>query len=175
MLVLTWIRKIYKTLSADASPSAIAFGAAFGLTAGCVPLSSGAFLVLVAILLVLRVQISAGLLFFVLGRVATLGCGEAVFYPLGDALLYAEPLMGFWTWLLNAPGFAWSGFAYPAVLGGFVFGASVGAALFLPLCYLVIAYRRWAHDRLQKNRFFRWITGFWLTKILKWVLVGGNA
>ena len=72
------------------------------------------------------------------------------------------------------PAFAWSGFEYPAVLGGFVFGALVGATLFVPIRYLVIAYRRWAHEKVSKNKFFKWLTNFWLIKILKWVFVGGT-
>jgi uncharacterized protein (TIGR03546 family) len=174
MLLLAWIRKIYKVLSADASPSAIAFAAAFGLTLGCVPVTSGAFLCLLLLLLVFRVQVSAGILFWVIGRAMTLVFAKVAFYPIGDSLLYNESLMGFWTWLLNAPVFAWSGFAYPAVLGGFVFGAGIGAALFVPIRLLVIAYRRWAHEKVSKNEFFKWMTNFWFIKALKWVFVGGT-
>ncbi len=174
MLLLAWIRKIYKVLSADASPSAIAFGAAFGLSLGCVPVMSGAFLFMLLLLLVVRVQVSAGILFWVIGRLLTLVLAKVAFYPIGDALLYTEALMGFWTSLLNTPFFAWSGFDYPAVLGGFVFGAVVGAFLFVPIRLLVIAYRRWAHEKVSKNKFFRWLTSFWFIKALKWVFVGGT-
>ena len=58
MFVLAWIRRLYKVLSADASPSAIAFAAAFGLAAGFVPCSSGYTQLLVLLVVVFRVQIS---------------------------------------------------------------------------------------------------------------------
>ena len=77
MLFLTWIRKIYKALSADASPTAIALGAFFGLMAGCVPITSGIFLYLIGVLLVFRVQLSAAILFWVIGRALSLVCGHA--------------------------------------------------------------------------------------------------
>ena len=54
MLVLTWIRKLYKTLSADASPTAIALAASIGIVAGFLPINSGAFLVLLLALLIFR-------------------------------------------------------------------------------------------------------------------------
>jgi len=46
MLILTWIRKLYKTLSADASPEAIAFAASFGIMLGFLPVQSGIFFIL---------------------------------------------------------------------------------------------------------------------------------
>ncbi len=172
MFVLIWIRRAYKALSADASPSAIAFGAAFGLTAGCVPMTSGMFWLLLVLLLVLRVQISAGLLFWFIGRAITVVGGVALFDQIGHALLYSDGLRSFWTWLLNAPGAAWLGLEVPAILGGVVFGLVVGAVQFVPLRLTVIAYRRWAHEKLSKNRFFRWLTGFWFVKVLRFIFIG---
>jgi uncharacterized protein (TIGR03546 family) len=173
MLILTWIRKIYKVLSADASPAAIAFGAAFGLTLGCVPVSSGAFIALLALLLVFRVQLSTAILFWVIGRAVTFAGGAALFDGIGESLLYAGSLTAFWDWFLDeVPGLAWSGFDCPAVLGGFVFGAAAGAALFVPLRLVVISYRRWVHDKVSKNRFFRWLTNFWVVKLCKWLFAG---
>lgn len=174
MLLLTWIRKIYKVLSADASPSSIAIAAVFGLTAGCVPVTSGAFLFLLLLLLVFRVQVSAGVLFWIIGRALTLAFADTAFYAIGDGLLYAESLRDAWTSLLNTPLVAWFGFSYPAVLGGFVFGLGLGTILFVPFRRLVIAYRRWAHDKVSKNRFFKWLTSFWFIKALRWIFVGGT-
>jgi len=173
MLLLAWIRKIYKALSADGSPSAIAFGAAFGFTAGCVPVTSGAFLFMLLLLMIFRVQFSAGILCWAIARIITFAGGGYLFVGIGEALLYTESLQGFWTWLLNAPGFAWSGFRYQAVLGGFVFGALVGGLSFVPVRLTVIAYRKWAHEKLSNNRFFKWITNIWLVKLLKWGFVRG--
>ena len=172
MIVLTYIRKIYKALSADASPAAIALAALLGLTAGCVPLRSGFTLFVLLVILFFRVQITTAILFWAVGRIVTLAGMASLFADFGGLLLETEALKGFWTWFLNLPGVAWFGFGNYAILGGAVCGFVLGAALFVPIRLLVIAYRRWVHDRVSKNRFFRWLTNFWVTKLVKFVFVG---
>jgi hypothetical protein len=71
MFLLAFIRKLYKTLSADASPAAIAFAVAFGVVAGCVPVVSGLALFMLLLCLVFRVQLSAALLAWGLTRLAS--------------------------------------------------------------------------------------------------------
>jgi uncharacterized protein (TIGR03546 family) len=175
MFVLAWIRKIYKVLSADSSPSAIAFAVAFGLTAGFLPLRSGFALLMILSVLVFRVQVSTALLAWGLGRLIAAAGGVAFFDRLGEGLLYAASLEGFWTWALNLPVVAWFGFDCPAILGGAVTGVILGAGLFVPVRLLVIAYRRWAHEKLSQNRFFRWLTSFWLVKVLRFIFIGARA
>jgi uncharacterized protein (TIGR03546 family) len=173
MIILVWIRKIYKALSADASPSAIAFALAFGLTLGFVPLTSGVGLCLLLALLIFRVQLSMGLLAWAAGGLLRLGL-SGLFFSVGDALLEAEPLRGFWTWFLNLPVVYWLKLDYPAILGGAVTGVVLGAALFVPVRLLVLAYRKWAHDRLSQNKFFRWATNLWLIRLLRFVFIGAT-
>lgn len=171
MFVLSWIRRLYKVLSADASPSAIAFAAAFGLTAGLVPPYAGAFVLLVLLVLLVRVQITTAIAFWAIGSLLRLPLAPAL-AGLGESLIEPASLHGFWTWALNLPVVAWLHLEHYVVLGGLVAGAVAGAVLFVPLRWLVISYRRWAHDRLEKNRFFRWLTSFWLTRALRFVFVG---
>lgn len=172
MFLLTLIRKLYKVLSSDASPSAIAFAVAFGIVAGCVPVSSGLAVFMLLLTLVFRVQISAALLAWGLTRLLAVALLAPSFESLGESLLERPALEGFWTFALNLPVVAWFGLHRYAILGGAVVGVLLGAALFLPLRMAVVSYRRWLHDKVSQNKFFRWLTSFWFVKLLKFVFVG---
>jgi uncharacterized protein (TIGR03546 family) len=172
MFILTFIRKLYKALSSDASPTAIAAAAAFGIVAGCVPASSGLFLFMLLLTLVFRVQISTALFVWALTRLACVVGLARAFEGVGETLLEAEALKGFWTWFLNLPVVAWFGLHRLAILGGAVVGLIVGAFAFVPIRMLVTGYRRFAHEKVSQNRFFRWLTNFWVVKALRFVFVG---
>lgn len=173
MLILTWIRKLYKILSADSSPEAIGFAAAFGLVAGFLPLTAGMTLILLLSILLFRVQVSTAIAFWGIGSLFRLALAP-LFYRIGFALLESDGARGFWTWFLNLPVIAWLDLEVYAVLGGLVAGVVAGPGVFLLMRQVVIAYRRWLHEPLAKNRFFRWLTSFWLTKALRFVFVGGR-
>jgi uncharacterized protein (TIGR03546 family) len=173
MFILIYIRKIYKALSADASPSAIAFAVLFGLTLGFVPIfKSGLGLLLLCSLLVFRVQVSTALLALGLGKLIALAGAARYFVPVGWNLIEAESLHGFWKWFLNLPVVPWLDLQTYAVLGGAVLGAGLGIILFFPVRQLVVAYRHFLHDRVSKNKFFKWLTNFWFIKVLRFIFIG---
>jgi len=172
MFLLTFIRKLYKTLSSDRSPSAIAFAVAFGIVAGCVPVFCGLTLFMLLLTLVFRVQIATALLAWGLTRLACLAGLARGFESLGESLLETESLKPFWTWLCNAWVTAWFGLDRYAILGGALTGVLLGAALWYPVRAFVIGYRRFAHEKLSQNKFFRWLTNFFVVKFLRFVFVG---
>lgn len=175
MFILTFIRKLYKALSSDASPSAIAFAVAFGAIAGCVPVRSGLFFFLLGLILVFKVQVSTALFTWALTRLACVAGLARAFEGVGERLLEAGALKGFWTWFLNLPVVAWFGLDHLAILGGAVVGLAVGALCFVPVRMLVIGYRRFAHEKVSQSKFFRWLMSFWVVKILRFVFVGSSA
>ena len=175
MFILTFIRKLYKALSSDASPTAIALAVAFGAIAGCVPVRSGLFFFMLALILVLRVQISTALFAWALTRLACVAGLARAFEGVGEKLLEADALKGFWTWFLNLPVVAWFGLDHLAILGGAVVGFVVGAILFVPVRMLVSGYRRYVHEKVSQSKFFRWLTNFWIVKILRFIFVGSGA
>lgn len=175
MFILTFIRKLFKVLSSDSSPSAIAFAVAFGIVAGCVPLLSGLALFMFFLVLILRVQITAALFAWALTRLAAVAGLERYYEDLGYGLLERESLQPFWTWLINLKVFAWFSLDKYAALGGALVGVFLGAALFFPVRWLIIAYRRWAHEQLSQNKFFRWLTNFWMVKLLRFIFVGAPS
>jgi uncharacterized protein (TIGR03546 family) len=175
MILLTWIRSLYKVLSADASPAAIAFGIAFGTLLGCVPITSGLGLLLVAAILVFRVQLSSALLAMGLAKLA-IACGAgAIFVPAGEMLLENDPLRPMWTTVLNLPVVAWLDLDVLGVMGGAAIGLAAGLALFWPVRQLVVSYRRCVHEKVAQNRFFQTITNFWFIKALRFIFIGGNV
>ncbi|HLU47701.1 MAG TPA: TIGR03546 family protein [Planctomycetota bacterium] len=171
MIVLKWIRSLYKVLSADASPSAIAFATAFGILGGFLPFTTGLAMLLIALILVVRVQASTAIAVWLLASLIRLGAAP-LFFEVGWAVLENESLRPFWTWFLNLPVVAWLDLDRYAVLGGAICGLALGAAIFFPMRGLVIAYRRWAHERLSQNRFFRWLMSFWFVRLLRFIFVG---
>ncbi len=175
MFLLTLIRKLYKVLSSDSSPSAVAFAVAFGILAGCVPVLSGLALFMLILTLVFRVQIAAALFAWGLTRLACIAGLARGFESLGEGLLENEALKGLWTWACNAKILGWFGLNYYAILGGAVSGLVAGAVLFLPVRWAVVGYRRFAHEKVSQNKFFKWLTNFWVIKILRFVLIGSGS
>ena len=146
MLILIWIRKIYKVLAADASPSAIAFGVLFGLNLVCLKLSSGLALFMISSLMVLLLQITSSLLALAVGKILSAVGLAALFVPVGEKILETEALRPFWTWFLNRPVVAWLDLHVEAVTGGAALGIVMGLALFVPIRQLILAYRRFLHE-----------------------------
>ena len=173
MFFLTFLRKLYKTLSRDSSPEAIAIAFAFGWMAGCVPISCGLTVLFAFALLLFRVQISTALFAWALSRLAGVAGMALLYESVGEWVLEPEAVRPFWTWVFNeVPLAAWTGLDHHAIAGGVTLGLVVGLASIWPVRALVKAYRVWAHDRLSDNRFFRWLVNFWVVKALKFVLVG---
>ncbi len=175
MFLLTFIRKLYKVLSSDGSPSAIAFAVAFGVVAGCVPVLSGLAFFMELLTMVFRVQVAAALLAWGLTRLACIAGLARLFESMGEPLLENESLHGFWKVVCNAPVLAWFKLDRYAVLGGAITGICVGAALFLPVRMFIIAYRKFAHEKLSQNKFFKWLTNFFVVKFLRFILIGSQA
>lgn len=175
MFLLTLIRKLYKVLSSDSSPSAIAFAVLFGVMAGCVPAVSKLTLFLALLTLVFRVQIATALVAWGLTRLACVAGLARGFEALGEKLLEAEGLKGFWKTVCNAPVLAWLDLHVYAILGGALTGLLLGVALFVPVRLAVVGYRRYAHEKISQNKFFKWFTNFFVVKFLRFILVGSSS
>lgn len=174
MFLLTFIRKLYKVLSSDASPSAIAFAIAFGVVAGCVPVLSHLALFMLLLTLVFRVQIASMLLAWGLTRLACLVGLARAFESMGETLLEKESLKPLWKFVCNTQVLAWLDLHIYAILGGAVTGVCVGALLFMPVRWFVISYRRFVHEKLSQNKFFKWATNFFVVKVLRFIFVGSQ-
>jgi uncharacterized protein (TIGR03546 family) len=175
MILLAWIRRMYRILSADASPAAIAFGVAFGLVLGCIPLWSGIGFLFALVALVFRVQLSSAMMSMAIAKLLIAAGGGMAFVPLGQTVLEADALRPTWTTVLNWPIVAWLDLDRLGVTGGLCIGLACAVLAFWPVRQLVVSYRRWVHDKVSQNRFFQTITNFWFIKGLRFILVGGEA
>jgi hypothetical protein len=100
---------------------------------------------------------------------------DRVAASVGEALLEADALRGFWTWACNLPVLAWFDLNWVAVTGGAAVGVALGAIIFWPIRQLVIAYRKCVHEKVSQNKFFRWLTNFWFIKLLRFIFIGAKA
>ena len=50
----------------------------------------------------------------------------------------------------------------------------LGIALFFPVRWAVIGYRRFVHEKVSQNKFFKWLTNFFVIKILRFIFVGST-
>ena len=175
MILLAWIRRLYKVLSADSSPGAIAFGISMGLVLGCVPLMSGVGLVLLLALLIFRVQLSSAMMAAAIAKLLiALGFGT-VFVPVGAIVLETESLRPLWTTVLNLPVVAWLDLDCLGITGGVLIGLVAATLFYWPVRQAVVSYRRWVHAKVAQNRFFQTITNFWFIKGLRYIFIGSEA
>jgi uncharacterized protein (TIGR03546 family) len=175
MLLLAWIRRLYKILSADASPTAIALGISFGLVWGCVPFGSGIGIALLITAMIFRLQLSSAMMAMAIAKLmVAVGAGMA-FVPIGSAILEADALRATWTLVLNLPVVAWLDLDILGVTGGLFAGTSLAVLAFWPVRQTVVSYRRWVHEKVSQNRFFQVVTNFWFIKGLRFIFIGGEA
>jgi len=142
MLILKMIIKFIGILNKDASPREIAGGMALGFIAGMTPLASLHNLVVLFLLIVLRVNITAGI--FAMGLFSGVAyLLDPLSNKIGYALLTMPGLKGIWTSMYNMPIINWSRFNNTLTLGSLV--------LSLVLFYPVLIFLRWAVVRYRQK------------------------
>jgi len=149
-LLLRQLRKLYKVIVSETKPSQIAAGFCFGVLLGLTPLLSLHNLLLVAFLLLLRVNISACFLsmgVFKLLSVPLSGAANA----LGASLLTAKSLHGLWRWV------AWNLGAFELnntqVLGSLL----ISLVLCVPVFFGSMAFVKRAREILTEGRKDHWL------------------
>jgi len=152
MLAIKFMLKFIAILNKDASPKQIAGGMALGSIAGITPLLSLHNLLVLFVLIVLNVNITAGIL--------AMGVFSAVAYlldPLSNAIGYylltgVPALTMFWTLLYNLPVVAWARLNNTLTLGSLVLSLLFFWPLFFLLWWGVILYREKLMARMAKLR-----------------------
>jgi uncharacterized protein (TIGR03546 family) len=149
MIWIKLIKKLFKALNADASPSEIALGVVFGAIIGLTPAFALHNLVILALIIVVRVNVSAAvfssILFGVIGFATDLLADI-----IGYELLTADGLNKLWTALYNMPAVPLSRFYNTIVLGSLL----ISFVLALPVYFLskkfVVFYREKLQEKVQK-------------------------
>ncbi|MBN2407760.1 MAG: TIGR03546 family protein [Elusimicrobia bacterium] len=157
MIWIKLIKKLFKALNADASPAEIAAGVILGSVIGLTPAFALHNLLVVALIIVLRVNVSAAVFSSLL--FSAVGAGiDPVSHIVGKKLLLAPGLNGFWTSLYNVPVAPLLAFNNTVVLGSLVLSLVLMIPLFLFTKRFVIVYRERLQEKVQK---------FKLVKLLK--------
>ncbi len=141
------IAKFLKILNSETDPTQISLAFCFAMIAGLSPLLSLHNLFVVLLVLVLRVNLSA----FLLGFVVFSGIAyllDPVFHQVGLTLLNAPALNGLWTGLYDQALWRIARFNNTLVMGSLV----LALALFLPL--LLLSNRL---IRQYRARFLNWV------------------
>lgn len=151
MLIAKMIIKLINILNKDASPREIAGGMALGFIAGMTPLASLHNLVVLFLMIVLRVNITAGI--FAVGVFSGVAY---IFDPLsnkiGYALLTLPALKAFWTSLYNMPVINWSRFNNTLTLGSLVLSLVLFYPVLIALRWAVVKYREKVMAKIAKWR-----------------------
>lgn len=150
MFVLKLLARLFKILRSGASPAQIAGGFCLGMIVGLTPIASAHNLIILALLIVLKVNLSMAILsVLIFSAVAYLF--DPLFHAFGYWLLVdAAPLRGLWFFLTDQPLLALANLNNTVVLG------SLAAALilFAPAFWLVVKgvrfYRATLGERMEK-------------------------
>ncbi|TQV84304.1 TIGR03546 family protein [Exilibacterium tricleocarpae] len=149
--------KLLKVLNAEDNPAQIALAVCLAAILGLTPLLSLHNLLILFLVLVLRVNISAFLLFaLVFSGIAYLL--DPLFHRLGHSLLTAEGLQGMWTLLYNTAAGRLSEFNNTLTLGSLVFAVALSVPLFFAAKTGVDRYRA---------RLLPWVEKTHLVRVLK--------
>lgn len=172
MFWLKFISKFIKVLRSGESPPLIAGGFAMGFFVGLTPFWTLQNMLLLAIAILTKVNLSAVFFaLFLFSFVAFLF--DPLFHDLGYAVLVnVESLQGLWTTLYNWPIVPFSRFNNTVVMGS----ALTALVLALPVYYLankgIIAYRRTWGEKIEKSKLVKAVKGTtvfqWYAKIRDW-------
>jgi len=149
MLVAKYFFKLLKAISSEAEPWQLAAGFVLGMIMGLTPLVSLHNLLLLAVILLLKVNIGMAILALsVFSGIAYIA--DPIFDAIGYQLLTAEGLKAMWTMLYNQPVIALSNFYNTVVLGSLISALVLAVPAYPTIQKFVVYYRENIHQRIQK-------------------------
>lgn len=145
------IARVLKVLNSETEPAQISLAVCVGMIVGLTPLFSLHNLFLVLAMLILRVNLSAFLLSWLLfsGLAFLL---DPLFHRIGLAVLTADALQGLWTALYNTSLFLLSKFYNTVVMGSLLFSAVLCVPLYLLSNHLIRTYRDHVLGYIRSSR-----------------------
>ena len=138
--MLQLLVKLLKALNAEDNPAQVAWAVCFAAIMGLTPLMSLHNILVLFLVLCLRVNISAFLVFSMIftGFAYLL---DPLFHDLGYLVLNTNTLQGIWEALYNTSLGRLSGFNNTIVMGSLFFSLIIGAPLYFVALYGVDKYR----------------------------------
>ena len=175
MLLLKFIRKLFKILNGDTSPVEIGLGFVLGMFLGLAPMKTLLALVFLLLFLVLKANFASmlfGLAVFKLLGVAFL---DVISKAIGRGLLVdCAFLHGFWQWLVNLPLVSFMELNDTLVMGGLALGVVLAVPVYFLVTRGVRRYRERQKSQME-SKFDKWLKKVWIVKLLKWLLIGSSG
>jgi len=145
------LAKLLKILNSETAPGQISAAFGLALIMGLTPLWSPHNLLVLLLVLILRVNLSA----FILAWLVFSGLAylvDPLFHALGYACLTLAGLESFWTTLYNMPLVRLTGFNNSIVLGSLLVSLVLFVPLYLLSNFVIRRYRRHILAWVQKTR-----------------------
>ncbi len=174
MLFLRILRKIFRILNSELTPTQVAVGFCFGVLAGLVPWGPNTLFWL-TIAFLINSSFSATLLAFALFRVLAWMLLPAS-YAVGNLLLDQEALEPLWSALTHAPILAWLKLNHYAVLGSYALAFLFSVFAFFAVRGFVRKYRDSFFQYIERSRPWQALSRRErLFRIVQWLLLGGGV
>ncbi|MBI4244850.1 MAG: TIGR03546 family protein [Planctomycetes bacterium] len=162
--LLNQLRKLLKAFNKDATPAQIAGGFMLGSILGLIPKFNLFGFILMALILLIRVNISMSIvgmaLFSALGFFTDL-----LIEGLGYGILNLGFLHGLWTFLYNLPIVPWTAFNNSMVMGNLIFGLILAFPVYKGMSWFVVYYRNNVKDKIMKWKFMQVLMA---SKVYQW-------
>ncbi len=148
------MKKLFKALNADVSPSEVAGGFVLGVFLGLSPTFSFHNLLIVILIIILKVNVSAAmfaaLLFGLIGYAV-----DGLSHQLGRYLLMSAPLEGVWSFFYNTPLLALARFHNTVVLGSVVISMLLTVPLYIFGKKFIVYYRKSLKYKVEKLKIYK--------------------
>lgn len=171
--MIRMVLSIVRALNGDAHPAQVAGGALIGCMLAFTPLGVHT-VALVALLLIFRVNMGMGFLFWGLLRPVAIVAKDATSVPLAQALLAPDSNTRAWivSNLLETKWLALVKWEQHTVLGGLIGGFVLGALLFVPIVSAITAYRKTVKERIRNSKGMKVVSNNFLYKLVQGILEG---
>jgi uncharacterized protein (TIGR03546 family) len=172
--MLRALARLLKVLNSESDPSQVSLAFCFAMVAGLTPLMSLHNLLILLLVLILKVNLSAFILGFLLfSGVACLL--DPLFHLLGLSVLTAASLEGLWTTLYNLPLFRLENFNNSIMMGSLLFSISLFIPLYLITKWLIVNYREHLLAWVKKFKLIQMLEASKLYKIYTSLSGGGRG
>jgi uncharacterized protein (TIGR03546 family) len=151
--LLKQFRKLFKVMMSETAPISIGLGLGIGVYLGLTPLLSGHTILLIALLMVFRINMSAAFCSMAIFKLLGMPLW-ATFHTLGASLLDNPSLSGLFTTLVNTPGTSLLSLNNSQVLGSLV--VSTGLLPFVIVGGMLLT--KWVRKVFTEQREEHWLS-----------------
>lgn len=169
-------KKLLKIIFGQATPFQLFLGCLLGFILGFIPgFSYAPFLMMLAIFFVIIFNVNIGfvVITYIISKIISFLIEGISFYV--GCWLLDGPLQFIFKWLINTPVFAYLGFDYYLVAGGFVIAVILGIIIGLIVVCLFKTVRNKMAVIQTNSEMYQKIVNKFSVKLISWVLMGKSA